>query len=175
MPHRSSRLLASLVDLGLAVSQREAHQRGTPKVWLLTPAGEQLDSAIGRDTPAPPRSVALELMFQSGGRLSDSAVAVLRVIGAEPGLSNNDIARRVGMTDENTMSQQLARLAHRGLVVNARTAGKYNVWHLTPAGEQLERAPWQETPPAEQHRLALELPRDRGGKKPTRSGKGGRR
>jgi DNA-binding MarR family transcriptional regulator len=159
-----ARLLESLVDRGLAVSERAPHQKGTPKVWRLTPAGEALDSAIPRDTPAPSRSVALHLMHHSGGRLNDNATAVLRVIGAEPGVSNNDIAGRVGITDENTMSQQLARLAKRELVKNARTGGKFNVWHLTPAGEKLERAIWSETPPAEQHRLALDLVRDRGGR-----------
>lgn len=158
------RLLESLVELGLALSEREAHQRGTPKVWRLTAAGEQLDGAIGRETPAPSRSVALELMWQSGGRLSDSAASVLRVIGVEPALSNNDIALRVGIADENSMSQLLARLARRALIENTRNGGRYNVWHLTPAGEKLERAIWHETPPAEQRKLALDLVRDRGGR-----------
>jgi DNA-binding MarR family transcriptional regulator len=157
-------LLESLVDLGLAASEREARRRSTPNVWRLTPAGEQLDRAIGRETPPPARSLALDLMHHSGGRLSDTAGSVLRVIGAEPGLSNNDIAARVGIADENSMSQQLARLANRDLVKNTREGGKFNVWHLTLAGEKIERAVWTETAPAEQRRLALELVRDRGGR-----------
>jgi len=157
-------LLASLADLGLAVGELEAHQRGTPKVWRITPAGEQLDKKIGRETPAPPRSLTMDLMHQSGGRLTPTAVSVLRTVGAEPGLSNNDIALRVGIADENSASQQLARLAKRELIENTRTAGKYNVWQLTPTGNNLERAIWAETPPAEQHRLALDLVRDRGGR-----------
>jgi DNA-binding MarR family transcriptional regulator len=161
---QAARLLESLVDLGLAASEREAHQRGTPKVWRLTPAGETLDSAIGRETPAPPRSVALDLMWQSGGRLSDVAVSVLRVIGGEPGLSNNEIALRAGIADENSMSQLLARLGRRELVENIKTTGSHNVWQLTVSGEKLERAIWHETPPAVQRRLALDRLRDRGGR-----------
>ncbi|HEV7528401.1 MAG TPA: MarR family transcriptional regulator [Solirubrobacteraceae bacterium] len=157
-------LLESLVDLGLAASEREARRRGTPNVWRLTPAGEQLDRAIVPETPPPARSLALDLMHDSGGRLSDTAGSVLRVIGAEPALSNNDIAGRVGVTDENSMSQLLSRLAKRDLVENLRRRGKFNVWHLTPAGEKIERAIWEETPPALQRQHALHLLRDRGGR-----------
>jgi DNA-binding MarR family transcriptional regulator len=160
----AARLLESLAGLGLALSEREPHQRGNPKVWRLTPAGEQLDKTIARETPAPPRSVAIELMWQSGGRLAENAQAVLRVVGAEPGLSNNDIAARVGITDENSMSGLLARLAKRELVANARSAGKFNVWQLTASGERLERAIWQETPAALKRALTLDFMRDRGGR-----------
>jgi DNA-binding MarR family transcriptional regulator len=158
------RLLESLVELGLAVSERELHQRGTPKVWRLTPAGEQLDSAIGRNGPAPPRSLALDLMWQAGGRLSDNAVSVLRVIGAEPELSNNDVALRVGIADENSTSRLLARLSKRGLIENARNGGRRNVWRLTPVGDNLERAIWHETPAPVQRELALGTLHDRGGR-----------
>ncbi|HEY8304919.1 MAG TPA: hypothetical protein VIG42_10085 [Solirubrobacteraceae bacterium] len=157
-------LLDGLAGLGLAVSEREAHGRGSPNVWRLTSAGEQLDDAIARDTPPTPRSRVLDLMHDSGGRLSDTAQSVLRVIGAEPRLSNNDIAARVGITDENSMSQQLARLARRELVKNAREGGKYNVWQLTPTGEKLDRAIWDETPLAQQRLLARGLVADRGGR-----------
>jgi DNA-binding MarR family transcriptional regulator len=161
---RAAVQLEILVSLDLVASEREAHQRGTPKVWCLTPAGEELDAAIGRETPAPPRSVAIDLMWESGGRLSETASSLLRAIGAEPGLSNNDVGSRVRIADENTTSQQLARLARRGLVANARNGGKYNAWHLTPTGERLERAIWHETPPEQRRRLALDLVRDRGGR-----------
>jgi DNA-binding MarR family transcriptional regulator len=161
---QAARLLASLADLKLAVSEREAHQRGTPRVWRLTPAGERLDKAVGRDAPAPPRSVALDLLWKSGGRLSESAVAALRVIGGEPDLSNNDIAVQVGINDENSMSQLLARLARRGLVENIRNGGRCNAWRLTTSGEKVERAIWHETPAAVQHSLALKLIGDRGGR-----------
>ncbi len=161
---RAAGQLEILVSLRLVASEREADQRGTPKAWCLTPVGEELDAAIGRDTPAPRRSVAIDLMWESGGRLSEAASSLLRAIGAEPGLSNNDVGSRVRIADENTISQQLARLARRGLVANARNGGKCNVWHLTPMGERLERAIWHETPPQHRRRLALDLVRDRGGR-----------
>jgi DNA-binding MarR family transcriptional regulator len=157
-------LLDSLVDLGLVVSARDSHRRGAPKVWRVTHAGNELDKTIGRETPPQPRSAAIELMWESGGRLAENAIAVLRVVGGEPGLSNNDIARQVGIADENSMSKLLASLAKRELIDNARNSGKYNVWHLTLAGELLERAIWDETPPERQRRLALDLVRDRGGR-----------
>jgi DNA-binding MarR family transcriptional regulator len=163
-PTRAALQLEILVSLELVASEREPHQRGTPKAWCLTPAGEELDGAIGRETPAPPRSVAIDLMWESGGRLSENASSLLRAIGAEPGLSNNDVASRVRIADENTISQQLARLARRGLVANARNGGKSNAWRLTPTGERLERAIWHETPPEHRRRLALDLVRDRGGR-----------
>jgi DNA-binding MarR family transcriptional regulator len=161
---RAAVQLEILVSLELVAGEREAHQRGTPMAWCITLAGEELDGVIGRETPAPPRSAAIDLMWESGGRLSENASSLLRAIGAEPGLSNNDVASRVRIADENTISQQLARLAQRGLVANARNGGKYNAWHLTPMGERLERAIWHETPPENRRRLALDLVRDRGGR-----------
>jgi DNA-binding MarR family transcriptional regulator len=79
-------------------------------------------------------------------------------------LSNNHIALEAGIADENVMSQLLARLAKRGLVENMRDGGRYNAWQLTPAGEKTERAIWHETPPAQQHKHAHDLLRERGGR-----------
>jgi len=143
-----ARLLAHLAELGLAVSVRDVHFNGTPNVWRLTASGEELDRAIGREASAPARSVALDLMWESGGRLNDRAVLVLRVIAAEPGLSNNEIGLRVGISNENIICQLLARLARRGLMENTRNGGRVNVWRLTPSGEELERAIREETPAA---------------------------
>jgi len=91
-----SYVLRRLAALGLVASTRDARLAGAPNVWQLTLAGEELDRAIAREGPAPGRSVALELMHGSGGRLSDDAVCALRAIGAEPALSNRDVARHVG-------------------------------------------------------------------------------
>jgi DNA-binding MarR family transcriptional regulator len=145
-PAEISELLARLAGLGLVASARDAHRSGPPKAWRLTASGQQLDSAIGRDTAAPRRSVALDLMWASGGRLSEDGVSVLRVIAVEPGLANTKIALRVGISDQNSMSHLLARLARRGLIENTRIRGRKNVWQLTASGRQLETAIRHETP-----------------------------
>ena len=145
-PAEISELLARLAGLGPVASARDAHRSGPPKAWRLTASGQQLDSAIGRDTAVPRRSVALDLMWESGGRLSNDAVSVLRAIAVEPGLSNNEIAVRVGISDQNSMSHLLARLARRGLIENTRTRSRKNVWQLTASGRQLETAIRHETP-----------------------------
>jgi DNA-binding IclR family transcriptional regulator len=163
-PAQISKLLTHLAGLGLVASTRDVHRKGTPNAWRLTVRGEELDRTIGRETPAPPRSLALDLMWQSGGRVSDRAVPVLGIIAAEPGLSNNDIALRVGISDENTMSQLLARLARRGLIENIRTRGRYNVWQLTASGIELASAIRKETPAPVARRMALDLFRRRGGR-----------
>ena len=161
---QAARLLERLVDLRLAESTRDARRRGAPNLWQLTEAGELLGRQVGGAAPASPRSVALDLMRDSGGRLSDRAVSVLRVVGADPGLSNGEVGERVGIGAPTRTSQLLARLARRGLIENTRSSGRENVWQLTPGGEQLERAIWQETPPAAQRTLAVDLLRDRGGR-----------
>jgi DNA-binding MarR family transcriptional regulator len=130
---------------------------------LRGPHRAQGSGASSRGLAAAP-FVALELMRASGGRLKQRAVSTLRVIGSEPNLSNNLLALRVGITDENSASQLLARLARRGLLENTRTGGRENVWRLTPSGEELERAIWHETPPAVQRSLALDMLRVRGGR-----------
>jgi DNA-binding MarR family transcriptional regulator len=152
-----STVLADLRKLGVVDGVRDVRFKGSPKAWLPTASGEELDRAIGREAPRPPRSLALELMWQSGGRLSVDAVSVLRVICAEPDLSNNDIALRVGVSDENTASKLLALLARRALSKNVRTGGRYNVWRPTPAGEELERAIRKETPAMVAHRTTLDV------------------
>jgi len=160
----ASELLAHLAALGLVESAREPRTRGTPKVWLPTAAGEELDRAIGREISPPPRSLVLELMWQTGGRLGDGAVSVLRVCAAEPGLGNREIALRVGISDENTTSQLLARLARRGLIENTWVRGRKNLWRLTAAGAELESAIRSETPAPVARTMTLDLLKDRGGR-----------
>ncbi len=167
-PAQISRLLGQLAGMGLVESAREPHRKGTPKVWRLTDRGCELDNTIGRESPAPARSVALDLMWRSGGRLSEPAISVLRVSAAEPGLSNGEIARRVGVTDANSMSQLLARLTRRGLMENARNGGRENVWVLTTTGAKLAHAICLETPTSRQtpppRSVALDLLSETGGR-----------
>jgi DNA-binding MarR family transcriptional regulator len=159
-----SRLLSRLARLGLIENTRDAQRRGDVNAWQLTVAPEELEAAISHQPPAPAPSVALDLMRASGPRLKHLSVSALRVIGSEPGLSNNEIALRVPIGDENRMSQLLARLARRGLIENTRIRGRYNVWLLTASGEELERAIWHETPASVKRSLALDLLKDRGGR-----------
>jgi DNA-binding MarR family transcriptional regulator len=156
--------LKSLVGLGLVVNMRDPQRRGSPNEWRLTASGEQLDGHLGRETPAAKRSLALDLMRESGGRLKPRAVSVLRVIGAEPGLSNLEVGARVGVKAQIHVSQILARLAERGLIENVRTGGRENVWQLTASGAQLETAIRQEAPAPLERRMALDLLKDRGGR-----------
>src|SRR5580692_2158150 len=163
-PAQISKLLALLAELELVYSAREAHRKGTPNVWQITDFGRELDNTIGREVPAPARSVALDLMWQSGGRLSDPAISVLKVSAAEPRLSNGQIAQRVGVTDPNSMSQLLARLDRRGLIENARNGGRENVWVLTAAGTELQDAISREAPTPVSRTVAAELLTARGGR-----------
>jgi DNA-binding MarR family transcriptional regulator len=156
-----STLLARLARFGLIES---TGGEGRPHAWRLTATGRELDRASGREIPAPKRSLAQDLMEDSGGHLSDRAVDVLRVIGAEPGLSNGGVALRLRATDENRVSQLLAPVRRRGLIENTRTGGRENQWQLSASGEALERAIWLQTSAAAQRRVALDLLRDPGGR-----------
>jgi DNA-binding MarR family transcriptional regulator len=163
-PAQISKLLVLLADLGLVDSVRELHRKGTPKVWQITDAGRELDDTVGREVPAPARSVALDLMWQSGGRLSEPAIAALRVTARKSGLSNGEIADRVGITDANSMSRLLAQLAGRGLIENVRNGGRENVWVLTDAGRELQDALGQEPPVLVSRTVAFEVLREAGGR-----------
>jgi DNA-binding MarR family transcriptional regulator len=158
------RRLADLARLNLAAGHRGSGLRGAPFFWQQTVSGEELDGHLGRESPPPPRSEALDLMQQSGGRLSDRAGAALRLIGAEPDLSNSEIALRMGITDQNTMSQMLAPMAQHALIENTRRGGRKNAWRLTTSGQGVERAIWNEISPAGQRKLAIGMLCERGGR-----------
>ncbi len=159
-----SYVLKRLVGLGLAANARDPQRMGAANEWRLTASGEELDRHLGRVGRASRRSLALALMMASGGRLKPRAVSALRVIGAEPGLSNLEVGARVGIKAEIHVSQLLALLARRGLIENIRSSGRENVWQLTAAGIELESAIRQETPAPVAHRMALDLLKDRGGR-----------
>jgi DNA-binding MarR family transcriptional regulator len=158
-PVQSTRLLGLLSELGLVDCARESRRQGTPKVWQVTHAGRELDNTTGLEAPARRRSAALELMSQSGGRLSERAIAVLRVAAGEPGLSNGEIAHRVGIGDANSMSQLLSRLVGRALIENRRDGGRENAWVLTAAGTELQNAIREEAPAAVRQEASGAAPR----------------
>jgi DNA-binding MarR family transcriptional regulator len=123
------------------------------KSWRLTASGVEFETGIIRETPPtaerwqPPhpvtRSAALDLLRDRGGRLTHRVVSVLRVIAAEPGLSNAELAERLGVTTKSHPSRLLARLAHHGLIENTLDAAlpfEANAWWLTASGRELERA-----------------------------------
>ena len=127
-------LLDGLAGFSLAASEREPHGRGAPRVWRLTASGERLDEAIGRDAPPVPRSRTLDLMHDSGGRLSDTAQSVLRVIGAEPGLSNNEIAGASGSPTKTARPSSLRALPSASSSRTLATAAR------STSGDSLSKA-----------------------------------
>jgi DNA-binding MarR family transcriptional regulator len=147
-----SRLLSRLERLGLIENTRDARTTAA-KAWQLTASGQELETAIIHETPATPerrkppqtvtRSAALDLLHDSDGRLNNRTVSVLRLIAAEPGLSNAEVAERLGVKAKSHTSRLLARLARFGLIENTLDAGlpfEANAWQLTGSGIELERA-----------------------------------
>jgi DNA-binding MarR family transcriptional regulator len=157
-----SRLLARLLARGLI--ENTCERPGVENEWQLTAAGEELERAIWAETPAAQRSVALALMLESGGPLSGRAISVLRLVGAEPGLNNRGVTRRVGLKDRTYVAGVLADLTARELIANTRRGGRANAWQLTATGEQLERAIWAETSATMQLSVARDLLRDPDGR-----------
>jgi AcrR family transcriptional regulator len=75
-------------------------------------------------------------------RLTYRTLRVLEVIALQPGLANNKISERAGISDQGQISKLLARLAQLGLLENTgkgQPAGAPNAWRLTPDGAHLER------------------------------------
>jgi AcrR family transcriptional regulator/DNA-binding MarR family transcriptional regulator len=76
-------------------------------------------------------------------RLTHRTVRVLMVIAEHPGASNREIAQSSGIADQGQISKLLTRLARLALIENTgdgQEKGASNAWHLTPRGEQVERA-----------------------------------
>jgi DNA-binding MarR family transcriptional regulator len=76
-------------------------------------------------------------------RLTYRTLRVLNVIGAQPGVSNRDVADQAGITDQGQMSRLLARLENLGLSKNTgegHTRGATNAWHLTRKGQEIQHA-----------------------------------
>jgi DNA-binding MarR family transcriptional regulator len=149
--HASS--LSRLERLGLIEDLRGAQTATASKAWQLTASGVELEGSIANEIPTTPerreppspvtRSAALDLVEGTGGRLNNRAVSVLKVIAAEPGLSNSEVADRVGIRGKSHISKLLARLAQRDLIENTVDAGlpfEANAWQLTTSGRQLETA-----------------------------------
>ncbi len=134
-----TRASASLAGVATAARTISLHETAST-------SGEHLERAIWHETPAPlQRSLALDMLRDRGARLNHRVASVLRVIAANPSLSNNDIALRVHIEGKGDASRLLARLARFGLIENTRTGGRENEWQLTPSGVELATAIRDET------------------------------
>jgi AcrR family transcriptional regulator len=106
----------------------------------LGPARAQRE--LTRSTPltavrASPRPMATKV--KRPARLTYRTVQALDLIAANPGLSNVEVARAAGVTDEGQISRLLARLLGLELVRNANGEhrGMRNAWSVTTAGHEL--------------------------------------
>jgi AcrR family transcriptional regulator/DNA-binding MarR family transcriptional regulator len=80
-------------------------------------------------------------------RLTYRTASVLQTLAEQPGLSNRQVADRVGISDQGQASKLLSRLAHLGLLVNDEAVkGERNKWVLTPTGKQVARSIQSYTP-----------------------------
>ncbi len=134
----------------MAVDERTERQGGAH--------GRVLEFPVARDELAHAPIVG-------GVRLNHRCVWVLQIIGAEPGLSNKEIARRAGIVERSHSSELLARLRRLGLIRNMQpdpTPAVPNAWQLTRSGRELERAIHHELPGAG----GLRGPRSKPARKP---------
>ncbi len=75
-------------------------------------------------------------------RITYRTMRVLDVIAGQPGLSNNEVAERAGISDPGQVSKLLARLKGLGLIENTgagQASGAANAWRLTGEGRALQR------------------------------------
>jgi DNA-binding MarR family transcriptional regulator len=149
----TSRLLSRLERLGLIEDARRAESAATSKAWRLTASGAELERAITHEPAAAPerkasadppsRAMPADLLGRPGARLNNRTVSVLRVIAAEPGLANAEVAERIGVKAKSHASRVLARLSRHGLIENTVDTPlpfEANAWRLTASGRELERA-----------------------------------
>jgi len=76
-------------------------------------------------------------------RLTYRTLRALAAIAEDPGLSNRQVAKTAGISDQSQISRMLARLATLGLVENTgegQPKGECNAWRLTSKGQELVQA-----------------------------------
>jgi AcrR family transcriptional regulator len=99
----------------------------------LTEVSRPMPGGAGRQNPL--RELDMRMTYRTR--------RVLATIEAQPGLSNVEISRLSGVSDQGQISRHLARLARLRLVENlgeGQPKGSSNAWRLTPRGEAVERA-----------------------------------
>lgn len=90
-----------------------------------------------RPAPTPPAWTGPSL------RITWRTTQVLQAIRERPGLSNTQLAQRVGINDHGQISKLLTRLAHSGIIENTgegQPRGAANAWQLTAQGRALTRS-----------------------------------
>jgi AcrR family transcriptional regulator len=145
-----------MVGGALAVVHTRLESRETDLTGVLNPlmstvvlpyvgkaaAGEQLtyESPSPADSGSRPhRDPEKDL----GIRLTYRTARALAVIAASPDLSNLEVGRRAGISDQGQISKLLSRLGRLGLIENTglgKARGAANAWRLTPAGREVEVA-----------------------------------
>jgi DNA-binding MarR family transcriptional regulator len=156
-----SGLLARLARLALIENTPSG---GRASAWRLTPSGEELERLIWRQTPASvQRAAAVDLLRDHAGRFNQQALSLLALIGAEPGHSNLELARHVGIRQPSRTSALLARLARLGLIENTRAAPRHNTWRRTASASEFDAILARE-PPVMRRTAANQLPEDSRGR-----------
>jgi DNA-binding PadR family transcriptional regulator len=84
---------------------------------------------------------------------------VLVVVAECPGLNNQQVSERAGISDQGQISRLMIRLREQGLLQNtrARLPGHAKAWQLTPEGEDVLRA---NPPLRHQHRPPIRAATD---------------
>jgi AcrR family transcriptional regulator len=107
-------------------------------------ARSELSRPVPDSSPAPiKRTAAQDPLAGLNTRLTYRTMTVMGAIAAQPGLSNHDISRRAGISDQGQISKLLARLARLGLLENTgegQLKGAANAWRLTSRGREIESA-----------------------------------
>jgi AcrR family transcriptional regulator/DNA-binding MarR family transcriptional regulator len=93
-------------------------------------------------------------------RLTVRSQTVLAVVAEHPGLNNQQVSERAGISDQGQISRLMIRLAEQGLLENTREQlqGHSKAWCLTAEGEDVVRA---NPPLRSEHRVSTRAGRVR--------------
>jgi AcrR family transcriptional regulator len=101
------------------------------------------EEVLRPDPPvAPRRPAAARPLGSLGIRVTHRTLLVLASIGEEPGVSNRDVCRLAGITDQGQASKLLHRLERAGLIENTgdgQPKGAPNAWRLSDHGREINQ------------------------------------
>jgi AcrR family transcriptional regulator/DNA-binding MarR family transcriptional regulator len=106
-------------------------------------------------------------------RLTVRSQTVLAVVAEHPGLNNQQVSERAGISDQGQISRLMIRLAEQGLIENTREhlQGHSKAWRLTAEGEDVVRA---NPPLRDGHRVSTRAGRVRVSSRASRQRRAGR-